>query len=166
MDVTIIEDSRQQKGKHEHKNEWWGREGVSIVRSKLAWGDYALPPIVSVDSKKDIQELAADIDQQHARFRRECIGARDAGCQLVVLTENLDGVRNLADLSKWRESLDSFKKRKRAVRPIDGARLAKACATMQERYGVMFEFCHPSEAAKRITEILLSRGGARNDQNE
>lgn len=164
MGVTIIEDSRQQKGKHEHKNERWERDGVSIVRSKLAWGDYALPPVVSVDSKKDIQELASDIDQQHARFRRECIGARDAGCQLVVLVENEDGVRSLADLARWRENSADFAKRKHAVRRLEGSRLAKACATMQQKYGVRFEFCHPSEAAARIVEILLTeRGGADGD---
>lgn len=162
MGVTIIEDSRQQSGKHDHKNEWWGREGVSIIRHKLAFGDYALPPVVSVDSKKDIQELASNIDQQHARFRNECVAARDAGCQLVILVENLDGVRSLADLALWKESQESFMRRKRAVRPLDGRRLAKACQTMSDRYGVRFEFCRPEESAARITEILLE-GGARHD---
>lgn len=158
MGVTIICDTRQQAGKHEHKNEWWGREGVSTIRSKLAFGDYALPPVVSVDSKKDIQELASNISQQHDRFKRECIAARDAGCQLVILVENTEGVRSLADLSFWQESQESFMRRKRAVLPLDGMRLAKACQTMTDRYGVRFEFCRPEESAKRIVEILM--GGA------
>lgn len=158
MAVTIIEDTRQQANKHEYKNEWWGREGVSIVRSKLAFGDYALPPAVSVDTKKDIQELATNIDQQHARFRNECVAARDAGCQLVVLVENTEGVHSLADLACWQESEESFIRRKRAIRPLEGKRLAKACQTMTDRYGVRFEFCRPEESAKRIVEILM--GGA------
>ena len=158
MGVTIIEDTRQQKGKHEHKNEWWGREGVSIVRSKLAFGDYALPPKIAIDSKKDIQELAFDIDQCHKRFRAECVNARDAGCQLIVLVENTDGVKTLEDLAKWREPSDSFAKRKCASRRIEGSRLAKACCTMSERYAVRFVFCHPSEAAALILKLLKNGG--------
>ena len=154
MALTIIEDTRQQAGKHEAKREWWGREGVSIVRSKLAFGDYALPPAVSVDTKMSIAELAMDIDQQHERFRAECSGAKEAGCLLVVLVENDDGVRDLAGLAAWNESPAQFAVRKRAVRRLEGARLAKACMTMQRRYGVRFEFCAPGDAARRVVEIL------------
>lgn len=164
MGVTILEDSRQQANQHEVKHEAWRSTNVSIVRCKLAWGDYILPPPCSVDTKRNIAELAQNIDQQHARFRRECIGARDAGCQLVILVENEDGVTDLQSLMRWRESTADFAKRKGAQRRYEGSRLAKACATMTERYGVLFEFCHPSEAAARIVEILLTeRGGADGD---
>lgn len=162
MALTLIEDTRQQTGKHDAKNEWWGSEGVSIVRSKLAFGDYALPPVVSVDTKKDIAELAMDIDQQHDRFRAECVGARDAGCKLVILVENVDGVSNLVDLANWVESREQFAKRRNAVRRISGARIAKACSTMSRKYGVTFEFCHPGDAAKRVIEIL-TEGECRDD---
>lgn len=159
MGLTIIEDSRQQASKHVAKNEWWGSEGVSVVRSKLAWGDYALPPLVSVDTKRDIAELAMDIDRQHERFRAECVGARDSGCRLVVLVENDDGVRSVSDLAMWRESDLQFSKRKYAVRRLDGERLAKACLTMGRKYGVRFEFCAPEDAARRVVEILTGEGG-------
>lgn len=158
MALTIIEDTRQQAGKHEAKREWWEREGVAVVRSKLAFGDYALPPAASVDTKMSIAELAMDIDQQHERFRAECAGARDAGCALVILVENDDGVRDLASLAAWRESDRQFALRKRAVRRIDGSRLAKACMTMHRKYGVRFEFCAPGEAARRVIEILTEEG--------
>lgn len=159
MGVTIIEDTRQQADKHTEKHEWWGREGVSIIRCKLAYGDYILPPLVSVDTKKDIAELAMDIDQQHTRFRAECVGAREAGCQLVILVDNKDGVKSLNDLAAWKESPEQFAKRKQAVRKLEGSRLAKACATMSRKYGVRFEFCTPEEAAGRVVEILTEGGG-------
>lgn len=154
MAKVLIEDTRNKPGKHAGKNEAWKADGVAVVRSKLPWGDYCLVPPVAVDTKMDIQELHADITQQHDRFKRECVGAREAGCQLVILVENRDGIRCLADLAAWSESEYSFKRRKRAQRPIDGGRLAKACATMSERYGVRFEFCKPTDAAARILEIL------------
>ena len=160
MGAVLFEDSRQQRDKHEAKHAWWGEAGIELIRTKLAFGDYCLPPMVSVDTKASIAELAMDIDQEHDRFRRELTGARDAGVQLVVLVENADGVASLEDLARWDESPSDFAKRRFAQRRLHGARLAKACMTMQERYGVRFEFCAPDEAAARIVE-LLAEGGAR-----
>ncbi len=158
--MHLIEDSRQQKGRHERKHEWWGEHGVSLIRCRLAYGDYCLPPVVSVDTKASISELAYDIDHDHVRFRRELIGAKEAGIQLVVLVENEDGVSDLEGLAKWSESPEGYAKRKFAKRRLHGSRLAKACATMAERYGVRFEFCAPGEAAARVVGILMA-GGAR-----
>ena len=162
--AVLIEDTRQQAGKHAAKGLWWAEHGVAVHRSKLAVGDYALPPAVAVDTKKDVYELCADIDQQHERFKREQMLARDMGTRLVVLVENEDGVDGLDALAAWREStrhLDmrvaALKKAGRSttrVRRLDGRRFAKACETMAGRYGTVFMFCAPGEAAERICEIL------------
>lgn len=162
--VTIVEDTRQQSGKHDLKHEGWAADGVSVIRSKLAHGDYALPPTVAVDTKKDIYELASDIDHQHDRFKGELVGAMEAGTKLVVLVENEDGVGSLDDLAGWVESDPHFHMRRRRsgnrkARRISGARLAKACKTMEERYGVRFEFCDPRCAARRVVEILMKEAG-------
>lgn len=158
MARVIFEDTRQQAGKHEAKHERWRRAGIGIVRTKLAFGDYCLPPAVAVDTKASIAELAADIDRDHARFRRELVGARDAGCKLYVLVENEDGVRDLTGLARWVESEEDFERRVNAWRRLDGRRLSKACATMEERYGATFLFCAP-EQAPSIVIGLLSGGG-------
>lgn len=160
---VLLEDTRNRESKHSAKHAWWGEAGVRVVRSKLAWGDYCLPPVVSVDTKQDIYELAQNIDQGHARFRAECTGARDAGCQLVVLVENDDGVESLSQLSSWSEDAKHFEMRvrrsgNRNARRISGERLAKACLTMQRKYGVRFEFCRKEDAAKRVVEILTEQG--------
>lgn len=157
--TSLQEDSRQQAGKHDTKHEWWASNGVPIVRCKLPFGDYAWCPDRAVDTKSSIYELAMDIDQQHDRFKRECIGARDAGCSLTVLVENEDGVRRLEDLLGWEESDGHFAMRKRKsgnarARKISGERLAKACRTMEMRYGVGFAFCAPDEAAMAVVAIL------------
>lgn len=154
MGGVYLEDTRQQAGKHEAKHEWWREHDVALVRSKLAFGDYCLPPAVAVDTKASLFELASNIDAEHARFRRELVGARDAGVKLVVLVENEDGVTDLDTLSRWRESDVDYRRRKFAQRRIEGARLAKACATMEQRYGVRFLFCAPEDAARIVTEIL------------
>lgn len=151
---NIIEDTRNRVGSHVAKNDYWSGEGVNVFRSKLAVGDYCLPPRVSVDSKASIQELAMDIDQEHERFRRELIAARDMGTKLVILVENAHGIRCLADLARWTEPENEFRRRKFAQRRIDGKRIAKACITMQDRYGCAFAFCSPEEAGEKVLRIL------------
>lgn len=151
--MHLVEDTRQQKGKHEIKHEYWHTLGVQIVRSALPFGDYILVPPIAVDTKQDIYEIANNILQEHDRFRNECINAHNAGCQLVILIENLDGVDSLDALTRWQESREHYAKR-RGKRRISGKRLAAAMSTMSERYGVRFEFCTPNEAGKRVIEIL------------
>ena len=159
MGGVYLEDTRQQAGKHEVKHEWWADRGITLVRSKLAFGDYCRPSEVAVDTKASIAELAMDIDREHARFRRELIGARDAGVRLYVLVENDAGVTDLSSLALWTEPDADFRLRKYAQRRIEGKRLAKACRTMSDRYGVMFLFCAPEDAARIVTEILEGRYG-------
>lgn len=159
MGGVFLEDTRQQAGKHEVKHEWWADQGFTLVRSKLAFGDYCKLPEVAVDTKASIAELAMDIDREHARFRRELIGARDAGVRLYVLVENDAGVADLSSLASWTEPDADFRLRKYAQRRIEGKRLAKACRTMSDRYGVMFLFCAPEDAARIVTEILEGRYG-------
>ena len=152
---VIEEDTRQQAGKHAAKRKWFEAHGFQIVRTKLYVGDYRfVGGVRCVDTKCSIQELACDIDQQHERFRRELQNARGAGYALTVLVENGDGVRDLNGLAEWIEPASAFVKRKNAKRRISGLRLAKACMTMADRYGVEWAFCAPGDAGAKVIEIL------------
>lgn len=160
MGVTILVDTRQQEGKHTLKHEWFKAHGFRLVRTKLLVGDYqVVGGIRAVDTKMSISELASNIDQQHDRFRRELIEARDSGFELTVLVENNHGITDLHSFASWREPDNEFRKRKHAQRRIFGSRLAKACATMEQKYGVRFAFCKPEEAGARVIEILLGGDG-------
>lgn len=147
--MVLIEDTRQQKGQHEIKHSHFKNMGVQLVRCKLPFGDYSKPPKVSVDTKRNMQEIAQNINAEHIRFKKECIAARDAGCQLIILTENYDGIASIDDVHTW-DNPDLI------YRPnaTTGERLEKAMRTMSERYGVRFEFCTPEESAQRILELL------------
>lgn len=167
--MHILTDSRQQAGKHRMKEAWFEANGIGTTRTKVPVGDYCLAPKCSVDTKRDIYELIQDIDQEHIRFRNECIHARDMGCRLVVLVENEDGVTDLSTLCGWVEPIDHFVMRKRIshndrARRKSGKRFATACKTMQEKYGVEFRFCKPAEAAQIITEILGGEDGGGSGQ--
>ena len=153
--MVIIEDTRQQAGKHEVKHAAWKTHGDVLVRCALPWGDYMAVPPVSVDTKASMQEVAQNIggsSAEHNRFRRELIKAQEAGFHLYILVENDEGIRNLEGVRLWVNPrlIDSPK-------AITGERLARAMETMQERYGVTFLFCAPERAAAMI-HYLLERG--------
>ncbi|MCQ2771211.1 MAG: hypothetical protein MJ236_05375, partial [Clostridia bacterium] len=69
--MIIIEDSRQQKNKHELKHSHFNEMGVELIRCKLPFGDYAKVPSVSVDTKANMLEIAQNIGSDHKRFKSE-----------------------------------------------------------------------------------------------
>ena len=72
--MTIIEDTRQQSGKHEKKHKYWLSKKVYWRRTALDCGDYTLPgnSSVCIDTKKDIEELIGDIQvKQMAKSKIE-----------------------------------------------------------------------------------------------
>lgn len=148
--MFIIEDSRQQKGKHETKHKEFADMGINLLTNVLPYGDYAYPPKVSVDTKRNMAEIAQNIGgTEHVRFKNECIKARDCGAQLYILVENTDGITTIDEVHKWINPDLVYR-----PRAITGVRLEKAMKTMSERYGVKFEFCTPEQSAKRIMELL------------
>ena len=147
--MTIIEDTRQKSGMHELKHQHFEEMGVELVRNMLPFGDYALPPTISIDTKADMAEIASNIGSDHQRFKRECVAAKEAGCQLIILVENDDGISSVDDVHTWINPEVIYR-----PRAITGERLEKAMKTMNERYGVRFEFCRPEESAGKILELL------------
>lgn len=159
--MALVEDTRQQRGKHENKTAYFEQVGEGVVRCALPVGDYQRPASVAVDTKKDIIELAMNLKHEHARFRGECEKAKMLGTQLVILVENEDGVRCMHDLDVWVESDESFAKRNKGGKAVryTGRSIARACQTMHDAFGVMFAFCTPGESGRRIIEILDKLGG-------
>ena len=159
--MPLIEDVNNKLGQHQAKNEYWQSIGEHVVRCKLPYGDYILPPRVVVDTKRDVCELAMDINNDHERFRNAAIKARDMGSAKWILTENEDGIECLADLADWLEPIEHYEMRRRRnpkSQRFCGSRLAKACVTMGHKYGLTFDFCKPEDAGARVLEIL--KGGA------
>jgi len=154
--MIIIEDTRQQAGKHELKHDYFAAEGIEVFRNKLPFGDYALwGGLTAVDTKADVEEIAMNIGgPAHRRFREECKLARRLGGSLIILVENRHGYRCIDDVVAWVNPNIH-----KTSRSIEGPRLAKAMRTMSDRYGVQFEFCSPEEAGRRIIELLEANDG-------
>lgn len=156
----------------EHESEWerirgqFDEIGVKYFRSKLYVGDYQSldNPRLVVDRKKDLQELCGNVTQQHERFRRELIRAREQGIRIVILCEHGGDIKTLQDVFFWQNPRKytmrwTTVRGKRIGTPIsanavDGCQLYKSLTTIQDRYGVRFEFCSKTETGRKIAEIL------------
>jgi len=150
--MTLIEDSRQQTGKHELKHARWAELNVPLTRCKLPVGDYARPPKIAVDTKASMQEIAQNIGgskEEHTRFINELKLARSIDTKLFVLVENDEGIRRLQDVQGWHNPREKF-----SPNCIQGPRLYKAMQTIEERYKCTFLFCRPQEAADVILDLL------------
>mgnify|MGYP002622091925 CR=1 FL=1 len=156
----------------EHAKEWerisrqFDALGVRYFRSKLFVGDYCAVdnPRVVVDRKKDLQELCGNVTQQHERFRAELVRAKENGFQIIILVEHGADIKSLEDVFFWRnprkhrvywKTINGKKVRCVASeKAVDGVQLYKSLCTIQDRYGVQFEFCTKNDTGRRIMQIL------------
>ena len=148
--MVVVEDSRNQIGKHKNINAYLESVGVRVLRSKMIVGDYTLPADqrICIDTKKDMVEVSQNIFHDHARFRRECELAKDCGIHLVVLIED-NTVATWDELLKWTNPQPN-----RSALTPNGERCYKVMKAMEYSYGVEFKFCNKKDTGKRILQIL------------
>lgn len=151
--MTIQCDTREHSEQIERIEKQFDSLGVKHFRSKLYVGDYQSldNPRLVVDRKKDLQEIAGNVCQQHERFRAELIRAQEAGIQIVILCEHGGQIRSLEDVFFWDNP-----RRRTSKGAISGQRLFKILSTMKDKYGVRFEFCDKRQTGRRIVEILTN----------
>lgn len=147
----ILCDTRQQAGKHANIDAYFKKAGIQTDRCALYVGDYALAneQCRAVDTKQDVLELVKDImSSDHERFVRECLRAKEAGIQLLVLVEEVlpDG-----GLSAWQSPINSKGK---PLTQVKGESLRRALLTMTVKYGVKFRFCDSRQTGRLIVEYL------------
>ena len=155
--MTLIEDSRQQAGKHKNIEAYCKRHNIEIVRQKLEVGDYAFPGgNISVDTKQDLMELCKDVmSSDHRRFRAECIRAMEAGIRLIILVEEIPpfGQVDLWEVPRWRSS-NQFHRYGDPMTQVDPRAFKKALKTMTIKYGVLFRFCTKRQCPSRVIKYL------------
>lgn len=149
--MIILEDTRQQEGKHKNIENYFKQAGVTLERCCLYVGDYAIANDQSraVDTKQDVIEIAKDIlSADHDRFKRECIRAMNAGIKLLILVEEPlpDG-----GLVNW---VCPKNARGKPFSSVKGETLRRAMLTMTVKYGVRFRFCDPKQTGRIIAEYL------------
>lgn len=119
-----------------------------------------------------ISEFQGLYVKRHGFFHRGLKRAQNSGIRLIVLVDNRDGVKSIDDLFKWvnprskiwvnsseiigtyKNGRPRYKKVQKYPFAMPGETLAKACLTMQLKYGVEFQFCRPEDAGERILSLL------------
>lgn len=175
--IKVIQiDSREKARAITKIEKEFDKHGIQHPISKLIVGDYMSydNPRVIVDRKQNLTEVCGNLTQQHERFRREVIKAKELGIKLVILVEDGNKVKSISDVEKWvnprrfsyckkygistkgdiESEIEEFMSHGGTKQPTPGYQLAKMMRTMTERYGVQWEFCCKNDTGKRIIEIL------------
>jgi len=164
--MTIQIDTREHKNEAARIERQLDAMGVEHFRSKLYCGDYQSLDNgrLVIDRKKDLLELCGNVTQQHERFRRELIRAKEAGIRIIVLCEHGHGIERLSDVYFWDNPrlhaekwiVEDGRPRKVPAYPkaTTGEKLFQSLQTISTKYGVRFEFCDPVHTGETIVRLL------------
>lgn len=158
-----MQDTKEKAGKKEHILSVFSKHGFQVIRHGLYVGDWTLLNDMSVciDTKTGgLQEVYSNLVQDHERFRRELIRARDAGIKLIMLVEE-PKIRTLEDVQDWVNPRGIIYQKKaeqgiatQKAPPISSKRLYNIMRTMAENYGVEWAFTTKQHCGERILELL------------
>ena len=152
--MTIQIDSREKARAIQKVLAEFEKQGVKHFISKLPIGDYISldNPRVSIDRKQSLAEVAVNVGQDHARFKRELERAQEYGIHLIFLVEHGGSIKTLEDVRGWNNP-----RLKDHPLALTGLRLYKIMLTMQNKYGIEWMFCDKRCTGKRIIELLSDR---------
>lgn len=155
MSKIIYCDTRQKDKSHTLKELGFQQLGYELLRTKLECGDYQMPmKAVTIDTKKDINELVMDITKDHIRFRNELMLAQKVGKKMYILVEE-KGYWSLENIHLWQSP--KYKYGAKKGKPITSANMEtmqKVLKTMAQKYNCTFLFCDPKDSARIIIQIL------------
>lgn len=128
-------------------------QGIKHFVSKLPVGDYINldNPKIAIDRKQSLAEVAVNVGQDHARFKRELERAQEYGIHLIFLVEHGGQIKTLEDVQSWNNP-----RLKEHPLALTGPRLYKIMLTMQNKYGIEWLFCDKRVTGKRIIELLTN----------
>ena len=160
--MIIQIDSREKAKAIQKIIEEFDKQGIKHPVSKLIVGDYMNydNPRVIVDRKQNLTEVCSNVCQDHDRFRRELVLAKENGIQLIILCEHGKDIKSLEDVIFWKNPRSEKRKKIDGkwqtvqTNAMKGDVLYKILTTLQEKYGCEFQFCTKEETGKKIVEIL------------
>ena len=160
--MIIQIDSREKSRAIKKIIEEFDRHDVKHPVSKLMVGDYMNydNPRLIIDRKQNLLEICSNVCQDHDRFRKELLLAQENEIQLVILCEHGDGITCLEDIIFWNNPRRYVKRKINGqwetihTKAMKGETLYKILRTLEDKYGVKFEFCTKEETGKKIIGIL------------
>lgn len=162
--MVIQIDSREKARAIKKIVEEFDRQNIQHPISKLMVGDYMNydNPRLIIDRKQNLSELCSNVCQNHERFRRELVLAKENEIQMIFLVEHGKDVRRLEDVIWW-ENPRRWKRVKNPetgrwedveTKAMQGEVLYKILKTQERKYGCRFMFCEKKDTGKEIIRIL------------
>jgi len=150
----ILVDTREHKDAITNILSSFLKSGYEYERSKLYFGDYMEygNPLLVIDRKQNIQELAQCCASDHERFKRELERAKKVGAHLVILVEQdryqdrdeWIRVQTIEDLMRWSSPHTQ----------VRGEKVYRVLASWMVKYPISIRFCHKRDTGKEIIRIL------------
>ena len=157
----IIVDTREKDRAIRKILDYFDEQGLKHWSHGMIFGDYMdyAKPLLVIDRKQNILELAKNCTSEHERFKREMERAKEVGAHLVILVEQDKykdrgewvRVKTIEDLMRW--STDHKTKTGRTV-TMRGEQVYRILASWKAKYPISVEFCDKRSTGRRITEIL------------
>lgn len=126
------------------------RQGVNCFVSKLYVGDYCNVerPLVLIDRKQDVNEIAQNAVAGNARFKAELERMKCIGAKMYILIEQdqIDGkkIESLEDIILWENKYGE----------VQGERIYRILKCWENKYDIKFVFCKKADTGKKIIELL------------
>ena len=126
------------------------RQGIKYISSKMFVGDYCdlSNPLVIIDRKQNIAELAQNATSQHDRFKRELLRLDEIGGKMHILVEQekIDGVKiqSLEDVMMWKPRFGK----------IIGLQIYRILSAWQHKHNIEYVFCSKANTGKEIIRLL------------
>ena len=144
--MMILIDTREKK--FDHIKDYFDAHEIPYKMQLLLCGDYMRDdrPGLSIDRKRNLEEISGNLCTPENRFWREMRRARDQGIHMVVLIEHGGQIKSLDDVRKWHSKYSK----------VSGTQLRAEMIRISLAYDVDFQFCAKVSTGRRIMEILYA----------
>ena len=150
--MILIEDTRQQKGKHNNVHKYCDSQGIEIYPLTLTVGDYMLGEVqngkvvpigkYAIDTKFALIELAGDLSKDEQALDKKYRKCYEQGIKLIVLIEEPFG--SIQEIASWKNP-HGF---------VNGRKLLDKMHRLKMMYGIDFMFCDKKRTGETLIKLL------------
>ena len=153
----LIVDSREKPKAIKTILKQFEARGINYSISKLYIGDYMeySNPLLVIDRKQSIQELAANCTRDHARFKAELERAKAVGAKLIILVEQ----NRYYDRDKWIQvcNIEDLMLWSSPHTTIRGEKVYRVLRLWCAKYDIEIQFCDKRQTGQKILEIIYGK---------
>lgn len=127
------------------------KQEINHFVSKLYVADYMNleNPLVFIDRKQNIAEIAQNATSGHDRFKRELLrldGLEGSKMYVLIEQDTIDGtpVKSIEDIILWEPKFGE----------INGQKVYRVLRSWQSKHNIEYVFCNKKDTGKEILRLL------------